>query len=160
MPLKRIGEILVARRLITEVQLNECLEEQRLTREYLGAILLKKKLISEEDLMKALSIRFDLPYVSLKVLYIDWAIVSRFTSIILTGQKVFPFREDGGSLVTAVSDPLDAIAISKFEEAAKPKNIKLVLVSPAELKECMEECRKRSRGSLKHLLEAEGDDVK
>lgn len=153
MPQQRIGEILLSRRLITEAQLKECLEEQRLTREYLGVILLKKKLVSEEDLMKALSVRFGLPYVSLKVLYIDWAIVSRFSSLILSGKKVFPFREDGDYLVTAVSDPLDAMAISKFEEAAQPRHLRLVLVSPGELGEYIEECRKRSRGALKHLLD-------
>jgi type IV pilus assembly protein PilB len=152
---KRLGEILVQKKLITEEQLAECLEEQKFTKDYLGSILLKKRLLKEDELMKALSEQFDMPIVSLKTLYIDWSVCLRFAAIVTTEQKVFPIRADESSLTVAISNPLDVIAVSKIEEQARPKKLKFVLVTHAELMEFIQECKKRAKGSIKNLLEKE-----
>lgn len=152
---KRLGEVLVQKKLITAEQLTECLDEQKLTKDYLGAILLKKRLLNEVELMKALSEQFDIPFVSLKTLYIEWDVCLSFASIVTTEQKVFPIRADESSLTVAISNPLDVIAVSKIEEQARPKKLRLVLVSHTELMEFINECKKRAKGSIKNLLEKE-----
>ncbi len=149
---KKIGEILVEKGLITNEQLLECLEDQRLTRDYLGAILLRKRLVSEETLLGVLSEQFGIPFVSLKSVYIDWQVCLSFAPLITEEQKVMPIRGDDTTVTVAVSDPLDVISISKIEELANPKKLKLVLVTPAELKECAQECKKKIRDSRKNLL--------
>lgn len=53
-PRKRLGEALIGKGLITEAQLQDALREQGLTKEFLGAILLKRKLITERDLLENL----------------------------------------------------------------------------------------------------------
>ena len=140
---KRLGEILLQKNLITAEQLTECLNEQKLTKDYLGAILLKKRLLKEEDLMKALSEQFDMPFVSLKTRYIDWSVCLQFAPVVIAEQKVFPILSDASSLTVAISNPLDVIAVSKLEEQARPKKIKFVLVSHAELIEFVGECKKK-----------------
>jgi len=151
----RLGDVLVQKKLITSEQLIECLDEQKLTKEYLGSILLKKGLIREEELMKVLSEQFDMPLVSLKRLYIDWAVCLQFAPIVATEQKVLPIRADESSLTVAISNPLDVMAVSKIEEQARPKKLKFVLVPHAELMEFISECKKRTKRSIKNLLEDE-----
>ena len=149
---KRLGEILLERKAITSEQLMECLEEQKFTREYLGAILLKKRLISEDLLMKALSEQFDMPFVSLKNLYVDWSVCLQFSTLVASEQKALPILRDEMSVTVAISDPLDVVSIGKIEEMAWPKRLKLVLVLPEELREFVVECKRRTRNSLKDLL--------
>lgn len=156
-PRKRLGEILIERRLVTEEQLRECLDQQKLTKEYLGSILINKKIVKEEDLMKALSAQFNIPYISLKTQYIDWGVCSKFSYVVRSQDKALPIRQDDLSVTVAISDPLDVLSISKFEELAKPKRLKLVLVSHSELKEFINECKKRTRGSVMDLLNREGN---
>jgi len=57
---KRIGAILVERGLISEDQLNEALAIQSASSGLLGQILVRRGLLAEEDLINALSIQFDL----------------------------------------------------------------------------------------------------
>ncbi len=140
---KRLGEILVQKKLITAEQLTECLDEQKLTKDYLGAILLKKRLLKEEDLMKALSEQFDMPLISLKTLYIDWDVCLQFAPIVVSEQKVFPISADESSVTVAISNPLDVIAVSKIEDQARPKKLKFVLVPHVELMEFIGECKKK-----------------
>ena len=52
---KRIGEILVEKRLITPAQLEDALKEQKGTNQFLGYILVHRELITEEDLSMALA---------------------------------------------------------------------------------------------------------
>ena len=66
---KLTGEILVQKGLISQEQLAGALGEQEVTKEFLGAILLKKKWVKEKDLMQALSEHFNIPLVDLKNQY-------------------------------------------------------------------------------------------
>lgn len=152
---KRLGEILIAKNLITLDQLQECLEEQKFTREYIGAILLKKRLITQEALAKALSQQFDILYISLKNFYVDWNVCLRFSTLVTAQENALPIRADDTAVTVAISDPLDVIGVEKLEEMARPKKIKLVLVTPQELKEFILECKRRTKGPLKSLLEKE-----
>jgi len=154
-PRKRLGEILLEKGLLSDEQLRECLEQQKLTKEFLGSILVKKNLIKEEDLMKCLSQQFGIPYISLKSQYIDWQVCAKFSHLVRSEEKVLPIRQDDLSVTAAISDPLDVMSISKFEELARPKQLKLVLVAPSELKGFIGECKRRTKGSLKDLLSKE-----
>lgn len=149
---KKLGEILIEKKLITEEQLEECLSEQKLTKEYLGAILLKKRLLKESGLMEALSEQFQIPFISLKTVYIDWKICLDFASIITVEQRAFPIRQEADTVTVAISNPLDVMAVSSIEEKAKPRKVKLVLVAQNELSEFILECKKKTKGSIKNLL--------
>jgi type IV pilus assembly protein PilB len=152
---KRIGEILLEKGLITEAQLRECLEEQRLTRDYVGIILLRKGFVTEENLLKSLADQFHIAYVSLSGQYIDWAVASRYVSRIGSKQTALPIMEDDMYVTVACADPLDVSLIGDLETAVMPKKLRLVLVSSQELKKALEECQRRSKSSLRRLLDKE-----
>ena len=62
-----IGEILIQKRLIDWEQLNEALSEQKLTRESVGEILVRKQRIPRFLLYKALAERHAMPFADLSV---------------------------------------------------------------------------------------------
>jgi hypothetical protein len=149
---KRLGEILLKKKLITREELEECLQQQKVTREYLGAVLLAKNLISQEDLMKALAEQFHVPFMSLKKTYVDWQVCLRFSSVVNKDQKALPIRESELTVTVAISDPLDVMSVSKIEVMAWPKKIKLVLVTHEELQESLAEYKKRAKSHMKEFL--------
>lgn len=150
---KRLGEILIAKGLITEAQLKEALNVQSVTKEYLGSVLIKKKMIKELELMKALSEQFNIPLISLKNEKIDWELSTRYFTLVSSYQKALAIHQDEDTVIVAIRDPLDLISLGSIEQSVRPKKIRLVLVCESELQEFIQECRRRSKGSLKELLE-------
>ncbi|MBI5872531.1 MAG: hypothetical protein HZB36_00060 [Candidatus Omnitrophica bacterium] len=155
MAYKKVGEILVARGLISEVQLNEALLIQAGSKEYLGAILIKKRFIKEDDLLKALSEQFNIPFISLKKEKIDWELSVKYFAVISASGKALPIFQDDQNVIVAVRDPLDKISLSNIEQSIRPKRLRLVLVLESELQEFIQECKSRARGTLKQLLDSE-----
>lgn len=155
MAYKKIGEILVAKGLITDAQLKEALDIQSTTHEYLGAILIRRRFVKEEELLRALSEQFNIPFVSLKNEQIDWELsVKYFASVSSTGKALSIFQDES-NVIVAVRDPLDRISLSNIEQSIRPKRLRLVLVLESELQEFIQECRRRARGTLKKLLDGE-----
>jgi type IV pilus assembly protein PilB len=131
MAYKKIGEILVARGLISAEQLKEALAVQAVTKEYLGALLIRKKFVTEADLLKALSEQFNIPLVSLSKEKIDWDLSIQYFAKVSAEGKALPIFQDEFNVIVAVRDPLDKISLSNIEESIRPKRLRLVLVTEA-----------------------------
>jgi len=155
MPAKRLGEILLAKKLITLQQLEAALGEQQAGRRelLLGRILMRKGLISEDDLMNALAEQCGIAYVTLKDQYIDWDVCLRHMKVVGTERTFFPFKETPDSLWVALANPLDVAAIARLEENVRPKAIKMVLVRDAELDDLIGQAERRKMSGLKDLLD-------
>ena len=60
----RLGEILIKQGLITEAQLQEAIEAQKIEKLHIGEILVNKQMIKEDDLASALGTQLLIPYAS------------------------------------------------------------------------------------------------
>ena len=129
----RIGDILIRNGLITEVELNRALDEQARTNELLGAILLKRTKLKEEDLLRVLSKQFKYPFITLKDRYIDWELVRTFSASLVLDHQCVPIQRDDWTVTVAINNPLDIWAVKKSEEEARGLKVKLVLVSKSDL---------------------------
>jgi type IV pilus assembly protein PilB len=147
-----IGELLVQKGLIRKSQLDIALAEQKKTGEFLGAVLNRLGFLQEEDLLKALSEQFELPYVALKTQYVDWPLVLRFSPSLVVDRRVFPYKTDKGTVVAALSNPLDVDAISQLESEASPLGIKVVLTASADLNQAIAAYKEHMADRAKKLL--------
>ena len=145
---KRLGEILIAKGLISAEQLEKAIREQGRTNEFLGAILLKKGLLQEKHLLQALSEQFNIPLVSLKSKYIDWNMVKRFHSSLILDYKCLPLEKDDWSITMAITNPLDVWAIKRAEEETAGFKLKLVLVSSGDMDDAISRYRQYMRGDI------------
>ena len=59
-----IGEFLIKKKLITKMQLEFALDEQVRTNDFLGLVLIRRGYLKEEDLLKALSELYKIPFVN------------------------------------------------------------------------------------------------
>src|SRR6185503_1147048 len=87
---RRLGDLLVAERLITEDHLARALEAQKGSSERLGSVLVRLDLIDEEQLIGFLSRQYGIPPVTLSQLQIDPDVVKLVPVSIARKYEVLP----------------------------------------------------------------------
>lgn len=106
----RLGELLLERGLITEVQLKEALAETADTGELLGRILIGKRWLFEDELARALAEQLGIPYVSLRSAGVDRALARMLPADIGLHYAAIPIGFMGDRLRVAFADPCDESA--------------------------------------------------
>lgn len=110
---KNIGEILLEEGLIKGDELEKALQEQTKTRARLASILVNLGYLSEDAMLKALSIQMGIPFLTLRDYpkippVIDPPLSVKF----LKQYKLIPLEKRDSILKVAMSDPLDSFAIN------------------------------------------------
>ena len=131
---KRIGELLVELGLVTPRQLDQALERQRSTGQFLGVILLQMGAITEQGLLSAISRQFGIPHEPLDDARVDWAVAKQFPISVLSSGNGFPIRADANTVTVAISNPLDVWTLSALERSAGRRTVRPVLVLERELR--------------------------
>ncbi len=150
---KRMGEMLIDKGLITTEQLTVALEEQKKTKEFLGAILVKRGQIMEKDLLETLSAQLNIPSIDLEYKYIKWDLVKKFGSSLLLEHKCLVLNADDFSITIATSNPIDPWPLQKAEEAARGLKVKLVLVSEGVVEDAMQRFKQYMKGDISKMFE-------
>ena len=145
---KRLGELLIGKGLLTAGQLDHALQEQRSTGELLGAILVRKGWVKEEDMLRTLGEQMGMPFVRLADQSIDWTLAGRFPAALLTDHACFPLRIESEWLIVAIADPLDAWAISELEKEAsnRGRKLHLVLARTPEVRAAVAQAKQKAMG--------------
>jgi type IV pilus assembly protein PilB len=149
---KRLGEILIEKGLITQKQLEDALKEQRESGEFLGNILISRGWITKDNLSEGLAEQFGIPLIELKKQDIDMELVHRFSSSLILDYQCFPLSEDEESVTVAIINPLNAVAISKIEQAVRPRKVNLVLVAEEDIREIIQSYRQAVSNGIRSIL--------
>lgn len=149
---KRLGEMLVEKGLISTAQLNQALAEQAGTKEFLGRILVRNKLIKEQDFLEALSEQFNIPFLNLKNTYIDWDFVNSFSASLILDYGCFPVKKDDWSVTFAITNPLDVWALKQAEGEARGLKLKFVLTSNEDMQALLKRYQQYRRGNIPKLF--------
>ncbi|MFA5038441.1 MAG: hypothetical protein WC732_02035 [Candidatus Omnitrophota bacterium] len=128
----RLGEFLIEKGLISFDQLHVAMDEQKNSMKSLGEILIDKGYVTEMDLMEGLSRQYSIPYVKLSEQEISPEAVSSVPMDALRKYCVFPIRMENNQLVVATANPEDFIAESDLKFLSG-KYIKFVLSSKSEI---------------------------
>ena len=137
----KLGDLLIQKGWIAQGQLEQALAEQKVSREFLGEILLKNHSITEEQLAIALSEQFKMPFVRLKSAYLNWDLVMKFSTGLVMDHQCFPLQSDGLTVTFAIINPLDAWVRAQIERELHGKTVKLVLTTKSEMKDCLDRYR-------------------
>ncbi len=103
---KKIGQILIDKRLITNEDLQDALLTQQTTPLKIGQILIKKGLINESDLLKALSAQFSMEYAETLNFSDDENILKSIPAQFLKRYKIAPYSVKKNIIKVAINDPL------------------------------------------------------
>ncbi len=114
-PVKRVGEILVAAGLIDEKQLSLALTEQKKSGGRLGVILTELGLASESEVSRALAHQSGVDHVDLDNVDIHPDALELVPETLARRLCAVPLRVEAGSLIVAMSNPTDIVAIDELQ---------------------------------------------
>src|SRR5258706_7202043 len=108
----RLGEILVARRLLEPEDVERALELQKERGDKLGKILIDLGFIAAKDLLSALSEQLDVPLASVDQPPPVGPEIDGISPRFMRQCRFIPLRLDDSTLAVAMADPLDFETIS------------------------------------------------
>jgi type IV pilus assembly protein PilB len=135
---KRLGDLLLEKKLITEEALATGIAEQKKSGQLLGTTLIKMGLIGEDALLALLQEQLALPLVDLRAVVVDEQVLSCIREELAKKYLAIPVEIEGRStLVVAMADPLNVAALEdlRFHSGMF---IKPVLASPTQIQEAIE----------------------
>lgn len=151
---ERMGDILLKRGLITEEQLTTALQIQSERGEPLGKILVRMGVITEEELAKALADQKHLPVVCLAEIDIDKHTATLIPERVARRHLAIPIGIEEGKLVLAMANPLDIHAVDDIR-VITGYEIKPVVVTESEVIKCINQYLRIAVEAALHTAEAE-----
>ena len=116
----KLGAMLVESGLVTQAQIDEALRRQQEGGGRLGEVLVGSGLVSEEDLVNALAGQMRLAVVDLRAITPNPAAVGLLPRDFIVRHRLLPVRlDEGGSLVIAMTNPLDVVVIDEVRLRTK-----------------------------------------
>ena len=123
---QRFGEILVAMNKIKEEELESLLEAHRHTRTRIGEFLLQRNIITEDDLLRALSLQLGIEYNEDLLLNYSMVLPGNLPRNYVKRYNVIILRETDSVVEVAINDPFQFDVIENIKTLTK-KDVKLVL---------------------------------
>jgi type IV pilus assembly protein PilB len=136
-PHKRLGELLIEAKAISEQDLADAIAEQRKSGDLLGATLIRMGVLSEPTLMKVLQTQLGTALIDLTEESADEQAISLIKEQMARKYAALPVRVEGRNLIVAMADPLNVAALEdlRFHSGMF---IKPVLALPSQIVEAIE----------------------
>lgn len=116
---KQLGELLIERKIITTEQLQKALDFQRVNGGLVGEILVQLGFSKEEDIAQVLTAQYGFPYLPLSSYDIDMDTAKIIPEQVARQYCLIPIDKIGNNLTVAMSNPLNAQAIEDIEMISK-----------------------------------------
>lgn len=130
---KRIGDILVAKRLVTQAQIDAILSKTDGMSIRLGERLVEDGLVSDEALAQSLAEQRDLRYAELTGFRISSKFQETIPFDLMQRYQFVPLEDDGEMLVIAMADPNNVPAIDELEMILN-RQLDICVSTPAAIK--------------------------
>ncbi len=105
--LKKIGQYLIEKNLITEDQLHTALGQQTENNRFLGQVFVENGWVSEEQVKRGLAEQYKMPFLHLQDSQIDKIITEIVPLKVVLHYRVMPVKVEGSRLVVAIANPQD-----------------------------------------------------
>ena len=110
MPLK-IGELLTKAKLVSDQQLEKALDEQKQSGGRIGEHLVRLGFVTEEDILDCLSQQYGVPSINLRHFDIDESIIRLIPADVARKYQFIPVSKTGATLTVAMADPSNVFAM-------------------------------------------------
>jgi type IV pilus assembly protein PilB len=148
---ERLGDLLVREKLITRDQLDKALAEQKTTGMRLGYCLVKLGFVQETEISKMLARQYRMPAVDLSRFEVDPKIVKMIPPDVAVKHMVLPLKREGRTLTVAMADPTNVTVIEDLKFITR-YDIFPVIAGEYTLKTSIERYYEQSDAQLQTLL--------
>jgi len=130
---KKIGELLVIKKIITQAQLDEALAEQAKSGGFLAEIVASKGFAEEDKAARALGEESGVAYIDLTDYSPDPGIVKQLPQDVAVKLAAVPLFKAASGITVAMADPLNTAAVEQLQKFLKA-GIRPVFGSPSKIK--------------------------
>jgi MSHA biogenesis protein MshE len=152
----RLGEILVQQKLLSEEQLIFALSEQKRTGRKLGRVFVENSFVSEEQISGAIAKQLNIPYINLKFYNTNPALVRMLPETQARRFRAIVLEEKPNNLLVGMADPTDLFAYDEISRALK-RTIELAVVNESELLQTIDRTYRRTEEITDFARELEQD---
>ncbi len=146
-----LGEILLRKKLITGQALEKALSLQKKSNDFLGAILVRERYIKEDALLGALSEQFHIPLASFENAAVDCEFADRFTKDLILEHHCFPLSHTEDSVTFAIINPLDVGTVTEAQRQSGGLRVKTVLAAPTAMEKVLAYYRNYLKTKIRRL---------
>ncbi len=154
---KKLGEILLSTKKISEEALAKALDEQKKYGEKLGKVLAKMEFLTEKEIIDTLSQQLGIPIVSLDNRDIPLDLIHLIPEEVWKNYMVIPLEKHFNVLRIAMVDPLDINAIDEVARVVKME-VEPCIVTEGEMKRALAKYY-GAKTIVEQTLEDMGEDV-
>ena len=133
----RLGEILIKEKLINEDQLKQALVYQQKNGGRLGTCLIKMGIISDDAITEVLSRQYGVPSINLKYYEVDPTVIKLIPQDTAVRYQIVPLSRVGATLTIAMTDPTNVFAMDDIKFMTG-FNVEPVVASEASILEALE----------------------
>ncbi len=133
----RLGELLVREKLITPLQLQKAIDQQRKGGGRLGHQLTKLGYVEENELTSFLSQQYGVPSINLTDFDIEQEVLKLIPKEVVVRHQVIPVNRAGQNLIVAMADPSNIYAIDDIKFVTN-LHIDVVVASEPAIAEAIE----------------------
>jgi len=123
---KKLGELLLEHKLITQQQLMDALVLQKNTGKKLGEVLAFQGLLSEINMMRFLEMQIGINFIDLSKHKVDPKLAATVPLPIAQKYTLVPVSLENSKLQVAMEDPLDFVALEDLKRACKYEILPLI----------------------------------
>ena len=134
-PTRRSGQLdehLLARGLVNEEQLEEARRNAAQRGRSLGRVLIELGFVSEAGLVSILAEQLGLKFIDLSEAHIDPAAVAMVSEAVARRHSCLPVAVDNGTLVVAMADPANVVAVDDIRAMTK-RDVRVVVATKADV---------------------------
>lgn len=133
----RLQHILIDDQIISKKDLDRALKEQQQSGGQLSDILVKMRLVNEDDLTHVLSKGLGIPPIDISRLKIDPEVIKIIPKDIAQKNKIMPVSKMGSNLTIAMADPLNIFVVDNIK-AVTELNIIPIIGRQAQIEDTIE----------------------
>jgi len=134
----RLGEILVASRVITNEQLAVGLERQTQWNKPLGAILIELSMAEPYEVAQAVARQVGLLAVNLNTFKVDPAALSLVSTELCREHEILPIQLHRDLVLVAMAHPRDDEAYAAIRETLAPKRVRCVVANESQIRDVLQ----------------------
>jgi MSHA biogenesis protein MshE len=131
-PKLRLGDVLVQQRLVSEQQLQRALDEGKQTGKRLGRLLIEHGVVTEDAVVQALAAQLRIPFVNLKTFPLRAETVRLLAESPARRHRAIVLEDKGEHLTVAMADPLDLFAYDELTRLLR-RPIQMAVVAESQL---------------------------
>lgn len=134
---KKIGEVLVEKKLVSKAQIEEILKEQAHSRKLIGELLVERQILSQILLYQALAQQHRMPFVDLQAVKLNGILIQTVPYEIAQEYSMIPLEKQDHVLIVAVANPRTSLPVEELKVLTGTQEIQTVLSLPDQIEDAL-----------------------